>query len=645
MATEEPENKNANKKRQKKTPSPLRSAFIAAGLAGALLLANNYYQEQNAPEEVGYSEFLERTESGEVDKVTIQGGMITGTFNDGSEFKTYTLDNPNLVETLRQNEVKFDSKPEPQPNIFVSLMFSLLPMALFIGFFIFVLPKLMGGGRGGALGMGNNKAKPIEQEKVDVTFDDVAGIDEAKVELKEIVDFLKKPERFEKVGGRIPRGALLVGPPGTGKTLTAKAVAGEAGVPFFKISGSEFVEMFVGVGASRVRNMFEQVRKVSPSILFIDEIDAVGRHRGAGLGGGNDEREQTLNQILVEMDGMDTTDGVIVIAATNRPDVLDPALMRPGRFDRRVVVGLPDVKGREQILNVHIKKIPIGEDIDTATIAKSTPGFSGADLANLVNESALMAARVNKEIVNMQDFEAAIDKIIMGSERKSMMMSKEDKELTAYHEAGHALVGLYTPGNDPLHKVSIIPRGQALGVTMNLPQQDRYGYKKNEMEARMAMMFGGRVAEQIIYGEDNVTTGASNDIQQATDLARRMITEFGMSDKLGRVRYRENQEEVFLGHSVAKNQNISEYTAKIIDEEIKSLTDTAEKRALNVLNEHKDELHKLAAALLKYETLSGDQVQLVLNGKEKELDRQFSSANDNQNMKWPPKMPPAIKGP
>jgi cell division protease FtsH len=645
MATEEPENKNANKKRQKKTPSPLRSAFIAAGLAGALLLANNYYQEQNAPEEVGYSEFLERTESGEVDKVTIQGGMITGTFNDGSEFKTYTLDNPNLVETLRQNEVKFDSKPEPQPNIFVSLMFSLLPMALFIGFFIFVMPKLMGGGRGGALGMGNNKAKPIEQEKVDVTFDDVAGIDEAKVELKEIVDFLKKPERFEKVGGRIPRGALLVGPPGTGKTLTAKAVAGEAGVPFFKISGSEFVEMFVGVGASRVRNMFEQVRKVSPSILFIDEIDAVGRHRGAGLGGGNDEREQTLNQILVEMDGMDTTDGVIVIAATNRPDVLDPALMRPGRFDRRVVVGLPDVKGREQILNVHIKKIPIGEDIDTSILAKSTPGFSGADLANLVNEAALMAARVNKEIVNMQDFEAAIDKIIMGSERKSMMMSKEDKELTAYHEAGHALVGLYSPGNDPLHKVSIIPRGQALGVTMNLPQQDRYGYKKNEMEARMAMMFGGRVAEQIIYGEDNVTTGASNDIQQATDLARRMITEFGMSDKLGRVRYRENQEEVFLGHSVAKNQNISEHTAKIIDEEIKSLTDTAEKRALKVLNEHKDELHKLAAALLKYETLSGDQVQLVLNGKEKELDRQFSSANDNQDMKWPPKMPPAIKGP
>jgi cell division protease FtsH len=569
---------------------------------------------KETPQELGYSEFLTQTETGGVKDVTIQGQRITGTLSDGTKFTTYGAEDPGLVTTLKDNNVSFKAEPPEQMGFLSALLFNLLPMAMFIGFFLFVMPRLMGGGKTG-LGLGANKAKKLEPENEKVSFDDVAGIDEAKEELKEIVDFLKAPERFSKLGGKIPKGALLVGPPGTGKTLTAKAVAGEAGVPFYKISGSEFVEMFVGVGAARVRSMFEELKKNAPSILFIDEIDAVGRHRGAGLGGGNDEREQTLNQILVEMDGMGGRDGVIVLAATNRPDVLDPALLRPGRFDRQVVVGLPDVKGREQILHVHARNIVMAKDVDLGRIARGTPGFSGAQLANLVNEAAILAGRQNKEKVFMADFEDAVDKVLMGAERKSLAMTEHDKKLTAYHEAGHALVGLYTEGNDPLHKVTIIPRGRALGVTMNVPDKDRLNYTKKEMNGRLAMMFGGRVAEELMFGADNVTTGAASDIEQASSLARRMITEFGMSDKLGRVRYQDNQQEVFLGHSVAQSQNVSEQTARLIDEEIRSLIEKAETSARKVLEEHKDELELLAKALLEFESLSGAQVQTLLKHK------------------------------
>lgn len=472
-----------------------------------------------------------------------------------------------------------------------------------------------GGGRGGAMGFGKSRAKLLTEKQGRVLFTDVAGIDEAKEELQEIVEFLKDPQKFQSLGGRIPKGALLVGPPGTGKTLLARAIAGEANVPFFTISGSDFVEMFVGVGASRVRDMFDQAKKNAPCIIFIDEIDAVGRHRGAGLGGGNDEREQTLNQLLVEMDGFEANEGIILVAATNRPDVLDPALLRPGRFDRQVVVLNPDVLGREQILKVHAKKVPLGPDVELKVLARGTPGFSGADLANLINEGALMAARAGKKFVTMNDFEMAKDKVLMGAERRSMAMTEDEKKLTAYHEAGHALVGIHVKGNDPLHKVTIIPRGRALGVTMNLPERDRYGMKKSEMEARLAMMFGGRVAEELIYGEDEVTTGASNDIQQATGMARAMVTEYGMSDKLGRLRYSQNQEEVFLGHSVAKSQNMSEETAKLIDEEVRRIIDEAETKARNVLREHIDQLHLLTDALLEYETLSGAEVDRILRGE------------------------------
>ncbi|MFM9846218.1 MAG: ATP-dependent zinc metalloprotease FtsH, partial [Hyphomicrobiaceae bacterium] len=491
-----------------------------------------------------------------------------------------------------------------------------LPLLILVGVYIFFMRQMQGGGgRGGAMGFGKSRARLLTEKHGRVTFDDVAGIDEAKGELEEIVDFLKDPQKFQRLGGKIPKGCLLVGPPGTGKTLLARAIAGEANVPFFTISGSDFVEMFVGVGASRVRDMFEQAKKNAPCIIFIDEIDAVGRHRGAGLGGGNDEREQTLNQLLVEMDGFEANEGIILIAATNRPDVLDPALLRPGRFDRQIMVPNPDVGGREKILKVHMRKVPLAPDIDARTIARGTPGFSGADLANLVNEAALLAARRSKRMVTQQEFEDAKDKVMMGAERRSMAMTEEEKLATAYHEAGHAIINVLVPGNDPLHKVTIIPRGRALGVTMSLPERDKLSYSKQWCEARIAMTFGGRVAEQIIYGKEHLNTGASSDIMQATDLARRMVTEWGMSPKLGPLRYNENQQEVFLGHAITQRQNMSEDTANLIDEEIRRIVLEGEKKAWEVLGPNRDKLEAVTQALMEYETINGDECQAVMAGK------------------------------
>jgi cell division protease FtsH len=487
-------------------------------------------------------------------------------------------------------------------------------MLLLIGVWIFFMRQMQSGG-GKAMGFGKSRARMLTEKSGRVTFEDVAGIDEAKQELEEIVEFLKDPAKFQRLGGKIPKGCLLVGPPGTGKTLLARAIAGEANVPFFTISGSDFVEMFVGVGASRVRDMFEQGKKNAPCIIFIDELDAVGRHRGAGLGGGNDEREQTLNQLLVEMDGFESNEGVILVAATNRPDVLDPALLRPGRFDRQVVVPNPDIVGREKIIKVHMRKVPLAPDVDAKVIARGTPGFSGADLANLVNEAALLAARAGNRMVTMHEFESAKDKVLMGAERRSMVMSNEEKKLTAYHEAGHAIVGLNVPKHDPLHKVTIIPRGRALGVTMSLPEKDRYGYSKVELQSKLAMMFGGRIAEELIFGAENVTTGAGNDIQQATQMARRMVTEYGFSDKLGPLRYSDNEEEVFLGHSVARQQNVSNDTARLIDEEVRGLIEAATGTARRILTDKHDDLVTLAEALLEYETLSGEEVASLLRGE------------------------------
>ncbi len=563
---------------------------------------------------LAYSEFINQVEGGNVQEVTIQGQEIAGQFRDGSEFQTFAPEDPGLVERLRANGVGIAAAPPDETSPLLSILISWFPMLLLIGVWIFFMRQMQSGG-GKAMGFGKSKARMLTEKVGRVTFDDVAGIDEAKQELEEVVDFLRDPQKFQRLGGKIPKGCLLVGPPGTGKTLLARAIAGEANVPFFTISGSDFVEMFVGVGASRVRDMFEQGKKNAPCIIFIDEIDAVGRHRGAGLGGGNDEREQTLNQLLVEMDGFEANEGVILIAATNRPDVLDPALLRPGRFDRQIVVPNPDILGREKILKVHMRKVPLAPDVDARTVARGTPGFSGADLANLVNEAALIAARTGKRVVTMADFEYAKDKVMMGAERRSMVMTEDEKELTAYHEAGHALVGLFVEGNDPLHKVTIIPRGRALGVTMNLPERDRYGYKKSEILSKLAMMFGGRLAEELIYGPDNITTGAGNDIQQATNMARAMVTEWGMSERLGPLRYNENQEEVFLGHSVARAQHISESTAQIIDEEIRRIIEEAENTARDVLSEHMDDLHTVAKGLLEYETLSGEEVQMLLRGE------------------------------
>ena len=571
-------------------------------------------QDSSGPDQTAYSDFLAEVESGRISEVQIQGNTITGMDKSGRAFNTYAPNDPELVKRLHDKGVKVSAvKPDDGAPLFHVLL-NWFPMLLLIGVWIFFMRQMQSGG-GKAMGFGKSKARLLTERSGRVTFDDVAGIDEAKEELEEIVEFLKDPQKFQRLGGRIPKGALLVGPPGTGKTLLARAIAGEANVPFFTISGSDFVEMFVGVGASRVRDMFEQAKKNAPCIIFIDEIDAVGRHRGAGLGGGNDEREQTLNQLLVEMDGFEANEGVILIAATNRPDVLDPALLRPGRFDRQVVVSNPDILGREKILLVHMRKVPLAPDVVAKIIARGTPGFSGADLANLVNEAALLAARKNKRAVTMAEFEESKDKVMMGAERRSMVMTEEEKRLTAYHEAGHALVSIFVPGNDPIHKVTIIPRGRALGVTMSLPERDRLSYKKTEMEARLAMTFGGRVAEEIIFGPENVTTGAGNDIKQATQWARSMVTEYGMSDKLGPLRYTDNEEEIFLGHSVTQRKNISEATAQIIDEEVRRLIQAAESKAREVLTEHLDDLHKLAEALLEYESLNSTDIDAALKGE------------------------------
>jgi cell division protease FtsH len=570
---------------------------------------------------VSYSDFVRAVEQRQVQDVRIQGNTISGTFreprNGIQKFATYVPSAPvdeQLMPMLIKNVDRVDAGPAEEGVNLGSIFVSWLPVLVLVGVYIFFL-RQMQSGTGRAMGFGKSRARLLTEKHGRVTFEDVAGIDEAKAELEEIVDFLKDPQKFQRLGGKIPKGCLLVGPPGTGKTLLARAIAGEANVPFFTISGSDFVEMFVGVGASRVRDMFEQAKKNAPCIVFIDEIDAVGRHRGAGLGGGNDEREQTLNQLLVEMDGFESNEGVILIAATNRPDVLDPALLRPGRFDRQVIVPNPDVGGREKILKVHMRKVPLAPDVDPRVLARGTPGFSGADLANLVNEAALRAARVGKRLVTMADFEYAKDKVLMGTERRSMAMTDEEKKLTAYHEAGHALVAMHVPKSDPLHKVTIIPRGRALGVTMQLPERDHLSHTKQFLESRLAIMFGGRIAEEIIFGPENVTTGAASDIQVATQTARGMVTAFGMSEKLGRVRYQANEQEVFLGHAVTQTQNVSEATAQLIDQEVRRLIEEAEGRARQILTDRLEDLHLIAKALLEYETLSNDEIGTILRGE------------------------------
>ena len=599
-----------------------------------VFLVVDFYQgskPSQSTQPLSYSNFLTEVKNGNVSRVEIRGNNIKGELNNGSIFTTYSPNDQGLISRLEKSSVEIIALPlENNSPGLLDILISWFPMLLLIGVWIFFM-RQMQSGSGRAMGFGRSRAKLLNENKNKVTFKDVAGIDEAKAELEEIVEFLKDPTKFQRLGGKIPKGALLVGPPGTGKTLLARAIAGEANVPFFSISGSDFVEMFVGVGASRVRDMFEQGKKNAPCIIFIDEIDAVGRHRGAGLGGGNDEREQTLNQLLVEMDGFDATEGVILIAATNRPDVLDPALLRPGRFDRQVVVPNPDLNGRNKILAVHTKKIALAPDVDVKIIARGTPGFSGADLANLANEAALLAARRNKRLVTMQDFEDAKDKVLMGAERRSMVMTSKEKELTAYHEAGHALVGIYTPGNDPLHKVTIIPRGRALGVTMNLPERDRYSETKTEMKAKLAMMFGGRVAEELIFGKSNITSGASNDILQATQKARSMVVEWGMSEKLGPLRYSENEEDVFLGRSVTQRKSMSDETAKLIDQEIRSFIDEAERHAKKILKKYMKHLHSLAKALLEFETLSGDEVnELIKKGKIKPTKHDDTGSNNKK---------------
>ncbi len=570
---------------------------------------------RNTEDSLAFSDFLTSVESGDVRDVIIYGPNVTGHFRDGRAFTTFQPEGTDLIPALHKQGVKIDVKPydEDAPTL-TGLLISWFPFLILIGVWVFFMRQMQSGG-GKAMGFGKSRAKMLTEKTGRVTFEDVAGIDEAKQELEEIVEYLKDPHKFQRLGGKIPKGCLLIGPPGTGKTLLARAIAGEANVPFFTISGSDFVEMFVGVGASRVRDMFEQGKKNAPCIIFIDEIDAVGRHRGAGLGGGNDEREQTLNQLLVEMDGFESNEGVILIAATNRPDVLDPALLRPGRFDRQVTVPNPDILGREKILKVHMRKVPLAPDVDPRVIARGTPGFSGAVLANVVNEAALLAARTSKRVVTMADFEAAKDKVMMGAERRSMVMSEEEKKNTAYHEAGHAIVAVEMPAADPLHKVTIIPRGLALGSTWSLPERDPLCLSKAYYEATLAFYFGGRVAEQLVYGEENLNTGASGDIKGATDMARRMVTEWGFSEKLGPLRYTDNQEEVFLGHSVTQHKNVSDATARMIDDEIRRIIDEAEKTAREILTSKRGDLDRLAQALLDYETLSGDEAKAVIRGE------------------------------
>jgi len=586
--------------------------FLTIGLYNMFNNPQNIQQKND----ISFSEFLKEVDNGRVAQVNIEGNNISGILSDGNNFTTYAPNDPNLVEKLSNKGVGITATPteDKMPSL-LGVLLSWFPMLLLIGVWIFFM-RQMQGGKGGAMGFGRSKAKLMSDSKKKVTFPDVAGVEEAKEEVQEVVEFLKDPRKFMRLGGKIPKGVLLVGPPGTGKTLLAKAIAGEADVPFFTISGSDFVEMFVGVGASRVRDMFEQGKKNAPCIIFVDELDAVGRSRGAGLGGGNDEREQTLNQILVEMDGFETNEGVVIVAATNRPDVLDPALLRPGRFDRQVVVPLPDIIGREQILKIHAKKISLGPDVKLKTIAKGTPGFSGADLANLANESALLAARKNKRIVTMQDFEDAKDKVMMGAERKSMVMTEDDKKLTAYHESGHAIVALNEEASDPIHKATIIPRGRALGVVWTLPERDKYSHSREYLEANISKAMGGRIAEELIFGHKKVTSGAASDIQMATKLAKDMVTRFGMSNELGPLTYGENEDEVFLGRSITRQQHMSEETAKKVDIEIKKIVDTGYKRAKKILTEKIDDMHKLAKALILYETLTGEEIMdLIFKNK------------------------------
>ncbi len=580
---------------------------------------NNFGPRRSERQQIDYSRFIADVKQGRVQKVVIEGRTIQGVLQTGERFSTYTpeTDNKALVGDLLENGVVIDARPPEQQSLLMQIFISWFPMLLLIGVWILFMRQMQGGAGGrGALSFGKSRARLLGEDQVKVTFTDVAGVDEAKEEVSELVDFLRDPAKFQNLGGKIPRGVLMVGSPGTGKTLLARAIAGEAKVPFFTISGSDFVEMFVGVGASRVRDMFEQAKKHAPCIIFIDEIDAVGRHRGAGLGGGHDEREQTLNQLLVEMDGFEGNEGIIVIAATNRPDVLDPALLRPGRFDRQVVVPLPDIRGREQILKVHMRKIPLGRDVEPSVIARGTPGFSGADLANLVNEAALFAARANRRTVDMEQFEKAKDKIMMGSERRSMVMSDEEKRLTAYHEAGHAIVGLLVPSHDPVYKVTIIPRGRALGVTMFLPEEDRYSYSKERLESQISSLFGGRIAEELIFGPDSVTTGASNDIQRATELARNMVTRWGLSEKLGPLTYSEEEGEVFLGHSVTRHKTVSDQTQDLIDEEVRGIVDRNYQRSAKILRENEPRLHLMADALIRYETIDVRQIRDIMEGRE-----------------------------
>jgi len=624
-----------------------RNLFIWALVALIVIVLFSQFQHSStatAPDKVDFSTFLDDVTAGNVQKVTIRGDEIIGDYRDGkARFSTQYQEGayPDLVKVLREKQVDVRFE-QPETSNFWAIVMNWFPMLLLIAVWIFIM-RQMQAGSGRAMGFGKSKAKLLNERTDRVTFDDVAGVEEAKEEVQEIVEFLRDPQKFQRLGGKIPRGALLVGPPGTGKTLLARAIAGEANVPFFSISGSDFVEMFVGVGASRVRDMFEQAKKNAPCIVFIDEIDAVGRHRGAGLGGGNDEREQTLNQLLVEMDGFEENEGIIIIAATNRPDVLDPALLRPGRFDRQVVVPNPDVLGRERILKVHMRRVPLAPDVEAKVIARGTPGFSGADLANLVNEAALLAARKNKKVVSMAEFEDAKDKVMMGPERRSMVMDEAEKRLTAYHEAGHALVGLKVPDTDPIHKATIIPRGRALGMVMQLPEKDKLSQTRQQMHSRLAVMMGGRIAEELIFGYDKVTSGASSDISGATRLAKAMVTRWGMSDKLGPLAYGDNEEEVFLGHSVTRTQNMSEETSRLVDGEVRRFVEEAYGEARRILTEHIDDLHRIANGLLEYETLTGEEIRALMRGET--IDRPEDTPAPSAPPGKPRTVPSAGRGP
>ncbi|MBU1283709.1 MAG: ATP-dependent zinc metalloprotease FtsH [Gammaproteobacteria bacterium] len=603
-------------------------------IAAVLVTVMNNFSSPTESNKLNYSQFIQQVQDGGVKRVTVDGFIISGTRTDGSSFETVrpAIQDNGLIKDLMDNNVEIVGKQPEQQSIWTQLLVASFPILVIIAVFMFFMRQMQGGagGKGGPMSFGKSKARLLSEDQVKTTFADVAGCDEAKEEVSELVEFLRDPGKFQRLGGRIPRGVLMVGSPGTGKTLLAKAVAGEAKVPFFTISGSDFVEMFVGVGASRVRDMFEQAKKHAPCIIFIDEIDAVGRHRGAGMGGGHDEREQTLNQLLVEMDGFEMNDGIIVIAATNRPDVLDPALLRPGRFDRQVVVGLPDIRGREQILKVHMRKVPMGEDVAPAVIARGTPGFSGADLANLVNEASLFAARAGKRVVEMKEFELAKDKIMMGAERKTMVMSDKEKLNTAFHEAGHAIVGRLVPEHDPVYKVSIIPRGRALGVTMFLPEEDRYSLSKRALTSQICSLFGGRIAEEMTLGFDGVTTGASNDIMRATQLAKNMVTKWGLSEKLGPLMYAEEEGEVFLGRSMGSNQsNVSADTAKLIDQEVRSIIDECYGTAKRLLQENRDKLEAMAEALMKYETIDAEQIEDIMNGLAPREPKGWQGGDDN----------------